>query len=673
MTYQNARDELQIFLDHYVPLPNLLNNVVQEWTQDIFMTDLNSRDSVREMSFDMRDWVGFKVLDRTLDYYTVGAGSYTLGSDAADTLPFGDESFTVDARNGANSINGGSGNNFVKTGIGADTINLTSGNNVIISEAGANVINVTSGHNFISTGLGADSITATGGNNVIDAGDGANTITVTDGDNIIITGNGADNITTAGIATTYANGNVWTQGTVNTINAGDGANTITTGAGDDHITGGINADTITSGAGNDIVFAGRGANTITTGDGDDVIHTGVDVDTVAAGLGDDRIHVYGGTDTIAAGAGNDTLIVHFEGAAGAVSINSLSGNVDIGYSGNVSGFGAATFLGVENFHISSGAANDIITTGDGADVVHAGGGSDIVNLGGGDDEAIYTMAANYNESDVYQGGDGVDTLTLEFTTEEWNQGQFVQEDITRYQAHLADPNSGSFAFTAFDLTVSEFEHLSVRIGDGDATDMTVAPVEVNVIDLTYGGTGWYSKTGYFAEHWYYKNASTVGSDGNDEITVGTNAGSRRGSVTVDGGDGDDEISFGDYSGRGGATATVIGGNGDDTISFGAYAGTLNGTVSADGGAGADTFEFGDNAHNLTIDLGAGDGDRDRVTFEGSVYNATINNWEVGDKVSVLDKAEWSGLDDETDTTFTNGSQDITFLEVTDVDFNAFFI
>jgi Ca2+-binding RTX toxin-like protein len=310
----------------------------------------------------------------------LGGSDFQIGSDAADTLPFGDESFTVDARNGANSINGGSGNNFVKTGIGADTINLTSGNNVIISEAGANVINVTSGHNFISTGLGADSITATGGNNVIDAGDGANTITVTDGDNIIITGNGADNITTAGL-----------QGTINIINAGDGANTITTGAGDDHITGGINADTITSGAGNDKVFAGRGANTITTGDGDDEIHTGVDVDTVAAGLGNDRIHVYGGTDTIAAGAGNDTLIVHFEGALGAVSINSLSGNFDIGYSGNVSGFGAATFLGVENFHISSGGADDIITTGDGADIIYAGGGDDEMTGGKGSDIFVFKM------------------------------------------------------------------------------------------------------------------------------------------------------------------------------------------------------------------------------------------------------------------------------------------
>jgi Ca2+-binding RTX toxin-like protein len=625
MTYQNARDEIQIFLDHYVQLQN-------PWTQDIFMTDLNSRDRVREMSFDKEAWEDFKDLDRTPYYYTVGADSYTLGSIAANTLPFGNESFTVDAVAGANTINGGSGNNFVKTGNGADTINLTSGNNVIISEAGANVINVTSGHNFISTGLGADSITATGGNNVIDAGDGANTITVTDGDNIIITGNGADNITTAGNAAGQLTNGTWIQGTVNTINAGDGANTITTGAGEDHITGGINADTITSGAGNDTVFAGNGANTITTGDGDDVIHTGVDVDTVAAGLGDDRIHVYGGTDTIAAGAGTDTLIVHFEGAVGAVSINSLSGNVDIGYSGNVSGFGAATFLGVENFHISSGAANDIITTGGGADVVHAGGGSDIVNLGGGDDEAIYTMAANYNESDVYQGGDGVDTLTLEFTTEEWLDAE-VQSAITGYQGHLAESNSGSFAFMAFDmafdLTVSDFEHLSVRIGD--ATDMTEASV------INFGDAAGASLT-----------------------------------FSFDSGAGDDDIDFGSMAGLDGGSVTVDGGDGDDTISFGDNAGANGGRVNANGGAGEDTFIFGANAGNLTIDLGEGDEAEDSVTFEGAVYNATIDNWEVGvDAVYVVDPTAWTAQVVNGNTVLTlDVEQSLTFMDITDTNLNV---
>jgi Ca2+-binding RTX toxin-like protein len=336
---------------------------------------------------------------RAAEFHLLGGYDFHTGSLAAETFLFTDKAFTVDTGGGANTVTGGSGNNFVKTGLGADTINLTSGNNVIISEAGANVVNLTYGNNFIITGLGADNITATSGNNIIDAGDGANTITVTSGNNTIITGAGADNITTAG-----------GESTINTIKAGDGANTITTGAGEDHITGGINADTISSGAGNDTVFAGAGANTITTGGGNDVIHTGVDVDTVTAGLGEDIIHVYGGTDTIAAGAGTDTLIVHFGGgAAGSVSINSLSGTLETGYSGNVSGLGAATFLGVENFHIISGGAKDMITTGGGADIIVAGGGDDFINGGGGDDTLTGGLGAD--EFIYDRMSTGTDTIT----------------------------------------------------------------------------------------------------------------------------------------------------------------------------------------------------------------------------------------------------------------------
>jgi hypothetical protein len=85
--------------------------------------------------------------------------------------------------------------------------------------------------------------------------------------------------------------------------------------------------------------------------------------------------------------------------------------------------------------------------------------------------------------------------------------------------------------------------------------------------------------------------------------------------------------------------------------------------------------FGTGAQNLTIDLGENDGDQDSVTFQGSVLNTTIDNWEYGidDLVSVLDKAAWDGNDNGIDTTFTNGSQEITFLDVTGLDVDYFLI
>jgi hypothetical protein len=402
------------------------------------------------------------------------------GTDAADTITFTDTSTTVNAHEGANTVTGTTGNNVINSGDGADTITVTSGNNTINAGGGANTIVATSGINVINTGDGADTIT-TGG--------------LTDGGNI--------------------------------IDAGDGANTITTGAGNDTITGGNGADTITTGAGDDVVHAGNGANTVTTGAGNDTVYTGVDIDTVTTGAGNDTIHISGGTDTITAGAGNDTLIADFSLATGAVSINTLAGNATAGYAGNISGLGIATFAGVENFEITSGSSNDTITTGDGNDVVHAGAGNDIVNLGGGDDEAIYTMAANVDASDVYKGGDGVDTLTLEFTDDEW-QSSAVKTDIANYQAHLVNHSSDPFVF-ASGLTVSEFENLSVRIGDGNAEDMTVAQGgPPATFGFVFKGINDWDQSGFSVS-----SAGDVNGDGIDDILIGAPNADRDG-VSTDG-------------------------------------------------------------------------------------------------------------------------------------------
>jgi hypothetical protein len=345
--------------------------------------------------------------------------------------------------------------NIINRTDAADTITFTDTSTTVNAGEGANTITGTSGDNVINSGDGVDTITVTSGDNTINAGGGANTITATSGINEINTGDGADTITTGGLA-----------GGGNTVNAGDGANTITTGAGDDTVTGGSGVDTITTGAGDDVVDAGNGANTITTGAGNDIVYSGIDIDTITTGAGDDTIHIMGGTDTIIAGADTDTLIADLSLATSAVSINALAGNVAAGYAGNISGLGIATFTGVENFEITSGDFNDTITTGDGTDIIRSGAGSDIVNLAGGNDEAIYTMAANTGASDVYQGGAGVDTLTLEFTEAEWLSAG-VQADIVDYLAFQAantgGENSAVFQFNAFNLSVSEFEALNVTV------------------------------------------------------------------------------------------------------------------------------------------------------------------------------------------------------------------
>lgn len=366
-----------------------------------------------------------------------GTEQTILGTAAVDTITFTAEHTTVKAGEGANTITGTSGHNLITAGGGVDTITVTSGNNTIQAGGGANTITATLGNNTITSGDGVDTITVTSGNNTINAGGGANTILATSGINIVTTGDGVDTITLGGVA-----------GGGNTINAGGGANTIITGAGND---------------------------TVTTGNG---------IDTITTGAGDDVITIKGGIDTINAGAGTDTLIADFSAATGGVTTGHLVGNLPGGYTGNISGFGVASFVGVENFDITSGSFNDVITTGDGTDIVRSGAGDDIVALGGGDDEAIYSMAANAVATDVYQAGNGVDKLTLEFTTEEWLSDE-VQADIASYLAVLngqqGEANSAVFQFTAFDLSVSEFEFLSVVV-DGVVQDLA-EPTIVNMLAL----------------------------------------------------------------------------------------------------------------------------------------------------------------------------------------------
>jgi VCBS repeat-containing protein len=164
-------------------------------------------------------------------------------------------------------------------------------------------------------------------------------------------------------------------------------------------------------------------------------------------------------------------------------------------------------------------------------------------------------------------------------------------------------------------------------------------------------------------------ASADGGLGDDTISFGQNAGGRYGSASAVGDAGNDTITFGNGAGDGYGTASADGGLGDDTISFGQNAGSNGGSVSVNGGAGEDTFIFGAGAGNLRINLGKGDGNRDSVTFEGSVKSTTILNWEysIDDKIDVFDDlSNWKlatspegvRLDNE------NENQSLTFIGIT---------
>jgi RTX calcium-binding nonapeptide repeat (4 copies) len=203
--------------------------------------------------------------------------------------------------------------------------------------------------------------------------------------------------------------------------------------GDDIINGRNGSDTIAGLAGNDIILEGNGNDTITDGDGNNSITTGNGNSSITVGNGNNTVTVGNGVNNITVGNGTDTITA--------------------GNGGNT---------------ITSGTGADTIHTGSGNDTISAGGGNDQVFAGGGTDVVTFNMAVNPGAHATGDGGLGTDTLQLELTQAQYNSAA-VQADLAAYHAFLAanaNPNTANgptFHFTAFDLSVSNFEQVNVVI------------------------------------------------------------------------------------------------------------------------------------------------------------------------------------------------------------------
>ena len=146
----------------------------------------------------------------------------------------------------------------------------------------------------------------------------------------------------------------------------------------------------------------------------------------------------------------------------------------------------------------------------GNDVLDGGAGNDQLKAGAGSDTLIYTMSQNIGAKDVYDGGNGIDTLRLNFTASEW-ASTAVKADVARFVAFLApasapagakcddgsersetsDASEKKFIFKAFGLEERNIEKLVVYV-DNVLTDPTVvstvnhAPVITNTAAALLG-------------------------------------------------------------------------------------------------------------------------------------------------------------------------------------------
>jgi VCBS repeat-containing protein len=165
----------------------------------------------------------------------------------------------------------------------------------------------------------------------------------------------------------------------------------------------------------------------------DIINGGNGNDTIYGGSGADNLSGDNGNDLVDGGAGNDT----------------------------VSG-------GNGNDVINGGAGNDTISGDNGNDALDGGSGSDLLYGNNGDDTAVYVAVDNLTAYDVYEGGNGTDTLVLKLT-----QSQLSEMNATTVFADFRAAGSNTtFDFSSYgfsfniNLTAKGFERIqTVLIAD----------------------------------------------------------------------------------------------------------------------------------------------------------------------------------------------------------------
>ena len=129
----------------------------------------------------------------------------------------------------------------------------------------------------------------------------------------------------------------------------------------------------------------------------------------------------------------------------------------------------------------------MITSGSGNDIINGGGGNDHISAGGGNDIVTYNMSESIGTTDVYDGGKGTDTLQLELTHAQYASAA-VQADLAAYNTFLAQnanshtSNGPTFHFSAFDLSVSNFEHVNIVLVNAPVV-ITSGPESAAVAEL----------------------------------------------------------------------------------------------------------------------------------------------------------------------------------------------
>ncbi|WP_326525153.1 calcium-binding protein [Sphingomonas sp.] len=528
----------------------------------------------------------------------------------------------------------------ITTGNGGDDITTADGDDIVILNGGDDFVNVGSGFDRADGGADRDGISANYASETLAINWNLTANTYSEGaDGVANDKRAFSNFEYFGTLTTGSGNDV-------IVTTATSANeTINTGAGDDRITVFEGVDTVNGGAGNDTLvidwsangnykrtYTAPAANTtlggwngyydtpsgggavvytsienfeIKTGSGADDITTADGNDIVDLGGGDDVVNVGSGVDRADGGTGTDRISANYATDTTAITWNMVTNTYSDGVGRSITNFETVgTFV--------TGSGNDTIVSGKLAL-------NDLFKMGAGDD--IVTV---YNGSDRIEGGDGIDTLVID-----WSEHNVW---VSNYDGANPDPTggfSGSYYNGSTSLFVS-FKNIEkfvittgnaddgLRTGDGDdyivlngGNDEIYANGGNDYLD---GGTGDDRLHGGLGDDVYIVDSlgdwvDEAANAGIDEVRTALGVYTLAANVETLTGTSD---LFGQK-----LTGNIL----DNVISGTQFGDTLN------GGAGNDTL-YGGNGNDFLI---AGKGTADQLFGDGGtdtvVIDGALANWE----------------------------------------------
>lgn len=364
------------------------------------------------------------------DTLIAGIGLDTLiGGAGNDRLYSRTQSDTGD--DGANSVDGGPGDDLFVGGLGDDTAVGGTGHDTLQGEDGSDrlsgggdnddlygsegndTLDGGDGHDNLVGGLGHDSIAGGTGNDTLIAGPGLDTLQGGDGNDAIYsrtTDLDANFDDGANLASGGAGNDLFAGGLGNDSASGDdGHDTLQGEAGADQLSGGSGNDQLFGDGGRDSLDGGTGDDTVDGGEDDDRIEGGAGHDSLIGGAGNDHLDGHDGDDTLIAstgldtligGAGNDRLYSRTQTDNGLDGANSVDGGSgDDSFSGGlgddtaVGGTGNDTLQGAEgNDHLYGGDDNDELYGAEGHDTLEGGAGGNLLVGGEGNDHYLIGSA-----------------------------------------------------------------------------------------------------------------------------------------------------------------------------------------------------------------------------------------------------------------------------------------